>query len=290
MRIANLSGRATLLGDTKALDVERASGGRFGADPQNVWADWAGFATWGVGVDVDSHQDAEGYSVADLRAPVPRPSQVFGIGLNYADHAAESMLEVPENPVVFTKFPSSLAGPATTVRLSGDRVDWEAELVVVIGAGGRDVPLERAWDAVAGLTVGQDLSDRTVQSWGNPAQFNLGKSFAQYAPTGPAVVTMDEVRASYDPDALRIRSAIVDEPGGEPRTLQNGTTADLLFPVSELIARLSAIVELRPGDLVFTGTPAGVGLGRDPQEFLRAGQMLTTEIDGLGSIQQTFSA
>lgn len=289
MRIANLSGRAALLGDTKALDVDRASGGRFGADPQAIWADWAGFEQWAADLEVEVHPDAEAYSVADLGAPVPRPSQIFGIGLNYADHAAEAKLEVPDNPVVFTKFPSSLTGPAATVRLSGERVDWEAELVLVIGAGGRDLPLERGWDAVAGLTIGQDLSDRTVQSWGRPAQFNLGKSFAQYAPTGPAVVTMDEVRAGHDPDALGIRCAIVDGAGGAPRTLQNGTTADLLFGVPQLVARLSAIVELRPGDLVFTGTPAGVGLGRDPQEFLHPGQVLTTEIDGLGSIRQTFT-
>lgn len=290
MRIANLSGRATLLSDSKAVDVERASDGRFGSDPQGVWADWTPFSAWARGIDVDAHEGAQPYDPAQLAAPVPTPGQVFGIGLNYADHAAESKMEVPENPVVFTKFPSSVTGPLATVRLTGDRVDWEAELVLVIGDGGRDIDPAQGWDAVAGLTVGQDLSDRTVQSRGNPAQFSLGKSFAQYAPIGPAVVSLDEVRAEHDPDALGIRSEIVDEPGAEPRTLQNGTTADLLFPVPELIARLSAIVELRPGDLIFTGTPSGVGLGLDPQVFLRAGQVLTTSIEGLGSIRQTFVA
>lgn len=290
MRIANLSGRATLLSDTKAVDVEHASDGRFSADPQRVWAEWPTFSSWAAGIDVDAHEDAQPYSAAQLDAPVPMPGQVFGIGLNYADHAAESKMEVPENPVVFTKFPSSVTGPEATVRLSGDRVDWEAELVLVIGTGGRDIDIAQGWDAVAGLTVGQDLSDRTVQSRGKPAQFSLGKSFEQYAPIGPAVVSVDEVRAGHDPDSLRIVSEIVDEAGGEPRTLQNGTTADLLFSVPDLIARLSAIVELRPGDLVFTGTPSGVGLGLDPQVFLRAGQVLTTRIEGLGSIRQTFVA
>ena len=288
MRIANLSGRSVLLSAEKALDVEAASGGRFSADPQAIWAEWAAFTTWAQDIHIDGHEDAVPFAVADLGAPVPRPGQVFAIGLNYADHAAESKMEVPENPIVFTKFPSSLTGPEATVTLSGDRVDWEAELVLVIGAGGRNVPLESAWDAVAGLTVGQDISDRTVQNWGRPAQFNLGKSFAQYAPTGPAVVTLDEVRTAHDPDALHIGCEIIDAPGDEPRVLQDGTTADLIFPVSQLIARLSAIVELRPGDLVFTGTPAGVGLGREPQEFLRPGQVLTTGIQGIGTIRQTF--
>lgn len=291
MRIANLQGRATLVSGSTGLDVERASDGRFGADPQSVWSDWATFAAWAGELDVAAHPAARPFDESDLLAAVPNPSQVFAIGLNYADHAAEASMQVPENPIVFTKFPSSLAGADVTVHLSGDRVDWEAELVLVLGRGGRNIPEAEAWDAVAGLAVGQDISDRTVQTWGNPPQFNLGKSFANYAPVGPAVVTLDEVRgAGHDPDALRIRCEIVDEEGGEPRVLQDGTTADLIFPVAQLIARLSAIVELRPGDIVFTGTPAGVGLGRKPQVFLKAGQRLRTEIEGLGTIRQTFAA
>lgn len=291
MRIANLQGRSTLLSGSTGLDVERASGGRFGADPQTPWSDWAGFMAWASTVDVAGHADAQPFDERDLLAPVPNPSQVFAIGLNYADHAAESSMEVPENPLVFTKFPSSLAGSDVTVRLTGDRVDWETELVVVIGSGGRDIPNAEAWDAVAGLTVGQDISDRTVQNWGKPPQFSLGKSFQNFAPTGPAVVTIDEIRsAGHDPDALRIHCEVVDEEGGEPRTLQDGTSADLIFPVADLVARLSAIVELRPGDLIFTGTPAGVGLGRTPQVFLKPGQRLTSEIEGLGTIRQTFVA
>lgn len=288
MRIANLSGRAVLVEGASAVDVEHASEGRFASDPQAAWSRWAEFHQWAADVEVEGHADAVPYQERDLDAPVPRPGQVFAIGLNYADHAAESGLDVPENPIVFTKFPSSLAGPDVTVRLSGDRVDWEAELVLVVGRGGRDIPEPEAWDAVAGLTGGQDLSDRTVLSWGKPAQFNLGKSFQGYAPTGPVVVTLDEVRQSHDPDALAIRCEISDSEGEAPRVLQDGTTADLIFPVRQLIARLSAIVELRPGDLVFTGTPAGVGLGRNPPVFLRPGQRLSTEIEGIGTIRQGF--
>ena len=288
MHIANLAGRATLISGATAVDIERASGGRFGPDPQQLWDDWAAFSAWGQEVDVTGHDQGRPFAHRDLGPPVPRPSQLFAIGLNYADHAAESGLDVPENPVVFTKFPSSLTGADVDVCLSGDRVDWEAELVVVVGHGGRN--LTGGWDAVAGLMVGQDLSDRTVQSWGKPAQFSLGKSFDGYAPTGPAVTTLDELRDDHDIDALRVQCWVSDGEDGKERSLQDGTTADLLFSVPELIRRLSAVVELRPGDLIFTGTPAGVGLGRTPPVFLQPGQRLVTEIEGLGVIRQQFVA
>lgn len=290
MRVANLQGRSVLIDGTAAVDVEQASRGRFGADPQAVWGDWAEFSTWASGVHVAGHELSQPFEPGDLQAPVPRPSQVFGIGLNYAEHAAESQMTLPEHPLVFTKFPSSVAGPDVTVRLTGDRVDWEAELVIVIGRGGRDIEVGDAWDAIAGFTVGQDLSDRTVQSRGNPAQFSMGKSFQNFAPIGPAVVTLDELRAGHDPDALRIGCRIADVDGGEERVLQDGSTSDLIFSVPQLVARLSGIVALLPGDLIFTGTPSGVGLGRDPQVFLRDGQVLTTEIEGLGTIRQQFVA
>lgn len=283
MRIGNLNGRAVLLG-ASALDIEQASGGRFGPDPLTVFRNIAAVLEWGRDLDVDTHAGARPFDPDELGAPVPFPSQVFGIGLNYADHAAETGMQLPDEPLVFTKFPSSIAGPYTSVRLAGDRVDWEAELVVVIGAGGRDIPESSAWDVVAGLTVGQDLSDRTVQNRGNRPQFSLGKSFAGYGPTGPAVVTLDELRGEHDLNALRVQCRLRD--GDGERELQDGTTADLIFPVPVLVAKLSRIVELRPGDLIFTGTPAGVGVARDPQEFLRPGQVLTTEIEGLGSIRQ----
>jgi len=286
MRIANRGGRAVLLGQEVALDVATASGGRFGPDPMSVYRAWREFTAWASGIDVDGDPAAQPVETGELDAPVPAPQQIFAIGLNYADHAKETGMALPEDPLVFTKFPSSLAGAETTVRLSGDRVDWEAELVAVIGEGGRDLPA--SWDGVAGLTVGQDLSDRTVQNRGDRPQFGLGKSFAGYAPTGPALVTIDELRAGHDLDALRI-GCRVSEDGGEERVLQDGTTADLVFTVPELVHRLSAVVELRPGDLVFTGTPSGVGLGRTPQEFLKPGQVLTTEIEGLGTIRQTFT-
>jgi 2,4-diketo-3-deoxy-L-fuconate hydrolase len=189
---------------------------------------------------------------------------------------------------VFTKYVSSLAGPTATVRITGDEVDWEAELVVVIGRGGREIATAVAWEHVAGLTVGQDLSDRTVQWWGPPAQFSLGKSFEGFAPVGPTVVTLDEIDKAHDRNNLRITCSVQDKPDGEPRILQNGSTGSLIFSIPEIISRLSTIVELYPGDLIFSGTPAGVGMGLKPPQYLHVGQTLTTEIEGLGTLRQQF--
>lgn len=287
MRVANLDGRAVLLGETRALDVAAASGDRFPSDPQQVYAAWTAFSAWGEGIDVDHHPDAIDFERATLGPPVPRPGQILAVGLNYADHARESGLAIPEDPLVFTKFASSLVGPEAVVRLSGPRVDWEAELVVVIGTGGRDIASEQAWDHVAGLTIGQDISDRDVQWWGSSSQFSLGKSFEGYAPTGPAVVSLAEIDAAHRRDDLGVGCRSIDAAGHE-RVLQDGRTRDMIFTVPHIIERLSAIVELLPGDLIFTGTPAGVGSGRIPEEFLTPGLSLTTEIEGLGSIHQRF--
>ncbi len=287
MRVANLDGRAVLLGDTHALDIAHASDGRFPSDPQRVYDVWSELGAWAEALVVDDRPGAVTLDRARLGPPVPRPAQILAVGLNYADHARESGLAIPDDPLVFTKFASSLVGPEAVVRLSGPRVDWEAELVVVIGAGGRDIPAEQAWERIAGLTIGQDISDRDVQWWGSSSQFSLGKSFQGYAPTGPAVVSVAEIDAAHRRDDLRVSCRSVDADGRE-RVLQDGRTSDMIFTIPRIVERLSAIVELLPGDLVFTGTPAGVGSGRTPEEFLTPGLSLTTEIEGLGSIQQRF--
>lgn len=284
MRIANLAGRLVLIEDDLTLDVESASDHRFGADPALVFGEWDEFVGWADGIDVTSHPDAATFVAAELGAPSPRPRQVIGVGLNYADHAAEAGLPIPEHPVVFTKFASAIAGPDVDVRLPGDTVDWEAELVVVIGRGGRDIPESEARDRIAGYTVGQDLSERTVQWQGAPAQFSIGKSFANFAPTGPVIATLDEFT---DADALAISATIIGANGTETR-VQNGRTDQLIFAIEDLVSRLSAIVELLPGDLIFTGTPPGVGAGMNPKRFLIAGETLVTEIEGIGTITQRF--
>lgn len=283
MRIANLSGRLVLVrGDLvrgdRAVDVERASGGEFAADPQAVYARWSEFRAWAAAADLPA---GEPFEARDLGSPTPAPAQVFGIGLNYRDHVGESGFAVPEGlPPVFTKFRASISGPVTEVRLpAGGHTDWEVELVVVIGAEARDVPAEKAWEHVAGLTVGQDLSERITQFEGPAAQFSLGKSLPGFAPTGPWLVTPDEFA---DPDDLALRCTLNGE------VVQASRTSELIFPVSALVSRLSAALPLYPGDVVFTGTPAGVGFGRDPQVWLAPGDVLVSEVEGIGSLRQTF--
>lgn len=277
MRIGALQGRAVLLRDDRAVDIERASDGRFPASTRGVLEQWGAFTAWAATVDASA---GEAFAVGDLDAPVTDPRQIFAIGLNYRDHAEEANLEPPKHIVVFTKFASSLAGPEATIALSGDKVDYEAELVVVIGDGGHRIPEAKAWSHVAGLSVGQDISDRAVQLRGPAPQFSLGKSYPGYSPFGPAIVTLDELG---DPEALRIGATLEGPEPGESIVLQDGTTADLIFSVPRLIADLSEVVTLYPGDLIFTGTPAGVGGPKGL--FLRAGQTLVTTIEGLGTLR-----
>ena len=286
MRIANLSSRLVLLKGDRALDVDEASDGRFGPNPQSVYERWSEFTRWAADQDASA---GDPFDPRDLGPAVPRPPQVFAIGLNYANHADESGLKLPENPMVFTKFVSSFTGADVEIELSGDTVDWEVELVAVIGEGGRDIPASEAWDHVAGLTIGQDVSDRTVQFWGEPAQFSIGKSLKGFAPIGPAVVTLDELASVADRSDLAIGCTLT-RADGSTEVLQSGRTRDMIFPIPELVARLSALVELLPGDVIFTGTPDGVGLGRTPRVYLEAGQSVTSEIEGLGSIRQRYVA
>ena len=272
MRIANVNGRLVLLGETGGIDVETASGGRFGADPQAVFARWADFRSWAAGA---ARTGGAPVVETTLAAPAPRPVQVFGIGLNYHDHAAEAGLPVPDRPATFTKFPTCLTGPRADVVLPTPIVDWEVELVVVIGPEAYRVGEGRAWDHVAGLTVGQDLSERVIQ-WGAGGQFSLGKSFPGFGPMGPCLVTPDELA---NPDDLELGCKIGDE------VVQKSRTSNMVFSVPRLIAELSGILPLLPGDVIFTGTPAGVGGTRKPPRFLQPGEVLTSWIEGLGTLR-----
>ncbi len=276
MRLGNLSGRLALLRDGAAVDVERASDGRFGPDPQAVYDEWDAFAAWARDHDGAASEPCEDER---LGPPVPRPRQVFALGLNYALHAREAGLDLPPVPLTFTKFPTCLAGPSADVAVATDRVDWEVELVAVIGRRAHRVAEEDGWAHVAGVTVGQDLSARDVQMMGAPPQFSLGKSFPGFGPTGPAVVTPDELP---DRDDLRISCSVNGE------TMQDDRTSSMLLGVGEVVARLSAVCPLLPGDLIFTGTPAGVGNRMDPPRYLRPGDRLVSSIEGVGSIVTRF--
>lgn len=279
MRVANLAGRAVVLSGGGSVDLNRASGGRFGPDPQELYERWDELRDWWTG----SRAEPEPYRESDLREPVPRPRQVFAIGVNYVEHAAEAgagTAERPPWPPTFTKFPSSLTGPYATVALPDGLVDWEVELVAVIGRTAHRVPTGKAWDHVAGLTVGQDLSERITQLSGPaPQQYALGKSYPGFGPLGPAVVTLDELA---DPGDLAIGCAL----NGEP--MQDARTSEMIFSVPELVERLSAIATLHPGDLIFTGTPGGVGGARTPPRFLAPGDELVSRVEGLGALRTTF--
>lgn len=282
MRIANLSGRLVLVTSdgTAAVDVERASGGRFAADPQAVYDKWEGFVSWAADVDLSG---AEPLRIEDLRAPAPGPRQVLAIGLNYSEHAAESGFTVPDAPtVMFTKWASCLTGPVTEVVLPEEgHTDWEVELVAVIGRRAWQVGEDAAWDHVAGLTVGQDLSERITQTAGPSPQFSLGKSLPGFGPMGPWLVTTDELP---DRDDLELGCSINGE------QVQKGRTRDLIFSVPAMISKLSHKLPLLPGDVLFTGTPAGVGMGRDPQRFLAPGDELVSHVSGIGELRQRFVA
>jgi 2,4-diketo-3-deoxy-L-fuconate hydrolase len=271
MKLANLDGRLVLVLGDGVADVASVSDGRFGPDPMSAFDDWRAFAAWATGVD-----DSTGaLDTSRLACPVPRPRQVFAIGLNYRSHAEESGMAIPEVPATFTKFPASLSGPFDDIEVIGDTVDWEVELVAVVGARADRVSEADAWDHVAGLTVGQDVSDRTLQ-FAAGMQFSLGKSRRGYGPMGPWLVTPDEVP---DKDDLALGCSLDGE------TVQDSRTSDLIFSVSQLIAELSAVLPLLPGDVIFTGTPAGVGMARQPPRSLQPGQVLESWIEGIGTIR-----
>jgi 2-keto-4-pentenoate hydratase/2-oxohepta-3-ene-1,7-dioic acid hydratase in catechol pathway len=276
VRIGNLDGRLVILTDAGALDVERASGGRFASDPQAVYQSWAEFTAWAAAAD---HAGAQPCDPASLGAPAPAPRQAFGIGLNYRDHAAESGMEVPDQLSVFTKFASCLTGPYTEVALPpGGHTDWEVELVAVIGTRAWQVAEADGWSHVAGLTVGQDISERILQLGSKPPQFSMGKSFPGFGPTGPWLVTLDEFA---NPDDLELGCSINGE------DVQKSRTSNLIAGVPKVIATLSETVPLLPGDVIFTGTPAGVGMARDPQRWLAPGDELVTYIEGIGEMRQS---
>lgn len=276
MRFGTCDGRFVLVRDGLALDLHDSSGGTLPADPLLALERWgevtafAARADWAGGVEVD---------VASLGPPVPRPRQVFAIALNYRPHAAEAGFVAPETPLVFTKFPTCVVGPSATVRLPAGKVDWEIEVVAVVGRGGFRIERPHAWDAVAGITCGQDISERELQLKGTPAQFSLGKSYPGFGPTGPVAVS---------PDELADRDDIAFESWLDGQSVQRGRTSEMIFPIDDLVTRLSAVCPLLPGDLIFTGTPAGVGNRMQPPRYLQPGETLVSRVDGVGEIRQLF--
>ena len=279
MRILNLNGRLSLAVGDGAVDVETASGGTFPADVMSVYERWDEFTQWAR--DFSGAPDRS-LDDAAVGPPVPRPAQVFAIGLNYRDHATEAGLGLPDRPMVFTKFPAAVTGPYGEIVLPSDTVDFEVELVAVVGRRARNVAESDAWAHIAGLTAGQDLSARAEQLSGPPPQqYNLGKSFEGFAPIGPALVTPDEFA---DPDDIALGCQLSGV------QMQKGRTRDFVFSIPQLVAHLSRILPLLPGDLIFTGTPSGIGWVRDPRRTIGPGEELVTYVEGIGEMRHTFVA
>jgi 2-keto-4-pentenoate hydratase/2-oxohepta-3-ene-1,7-dioic acid hydratase in catechol pathway len=213
-----------------------------------------------------------------LLAPLPAPQKIICVGLNYADHARETGKEPPPEPVIFCKFPTAVSAhgdPIVLPHLSNE-VDYEAELVAVIGRGGRHIPVEQALNHVAGYTCGHDVSARDWQQRKPGGQWLLGKSFDTFAPVGPELVTVDE---AGDVSNLRISLRI------NGRTMQDSRTSQLIFSVAKLVSYVSGVCTLAPGDVIFTGTPPGVGAARKPPVFLKPGDIVEVEIERIGLLR-----
>jgi 2,4-didehydro-3-deoxy-L-rhamnonate hydrolase len=238
--------------------------------------DWLAFGTQGVATGAPR-------PLAEVRllAPVPRPGKIVCVGLNYRDHARETRQELPKEPVLFPKYHNSIVGPGADVLVppEADKIDYEAELAVVIGRPASRVSEAAALDHVAGYACANDVSARSLQF--RSAQWLLGKAIDTFLPLGPYLVTADEVP---DPQALGIRCRVNDD------LRQDSNTGEMVFGVVELVSFISRTITLEPGDLVVTGTPSGVGMAADPPRYLRPGDRMRVEIDGLGELDNTVRA
>ena len=224
-------------------------------------------------------QDVVPAGQARLLAPLERPGKIIAIGLNYMDHCRETNSKPPEKPIVFCKFPTSVIGPGDEIRWSEsltNQVDYEVELAVVIGSTATRVSEEAALDHVFGYTVGNDVSARDLQF--SDGQWVRAKSIDTFCPLGPAVVTADEIGSPQD---LGIRSRL------NGQTMQDSNTGEMIFSVVHLISFCSHAFTLEPGDVILTGTPHGVGVGREPQVFMKDGDHIVVEIDGIGTLENT---
>ncbi len=271
-RLVNIDGRAALEREGDYHDLATVADDPALADPMMAIARFDDLHGFQGGcedrVPTGSIADVE------LGPPAPVPRQVFGIGLNYRDHAGESGMALPPAPLTFTKFPTSIGPPDADIPLSGGAVDWEVEIVAVIGHEARHVSVDDAWHFVAGVTLGQDISDRTVQMTGNPPQFSLGKSFENFSPIGPAIVSAD---AFVDRDDIELWCDV----NGDRK--QHARSSRLIFSIPKLVAYLSSVCRLLPGDVIFTGTPSGVGMATGT--FLSEGDLVESGAAGIGSLR-----
>jgi len=246
-------------------------------------ADWEWRRKAELAVEYATETGVGRYDAADVSraAPVSDPQKVVCVGLNYRDHAEEGDNPIPDEPVLFSKFPTAVTGPEDAVSWDPaltQKVDYEAELVAVIGEEARRVDPDQAMDHVAGFTVGNDVSARDLQH--GDGQWVRGKSLDSFAPVGPEIVTTDEVGDPHD-------LAIWADVNGE--RLQESTTANLIFGIDDLVSFCSQAFTLKPGDLLFTGTPPGVGVYREPPVLLEDGDSVTVGVEGVGELTSEFA-
>jgi 2-keto-4-pentenoate hydratase/2-oxohepta-3-ene-1,7-dioic acid hydratase in catechol pathway len=267
--------------EDQLVDTARALGDGEPADPAGVNRRLLGEAgalerLQSAAQDVAGRGDAQPLADARLGPPIPDPEKFICLGLNYRDHAAEANMEAPPAPILFSKFRNSLTGPNDPIVLPGvsEKIDYEAELGVVIGPRTKDVSEAEALSRVAGYTIINDVSARDLQM--QTGQWLAGKALDTFAPCGPALVTADEIP---DPQRLAVRTRVNDE------VVQDASTAEMIFTVAETIAFLSSLMTLEPGDLIATGTPAGVGFARKPPLWLKDGDVVEIEIEGLGALR-----
>ena len=271
-RLANINGKSALIHGDSYYDINTISQGKISSDPSNILNSLSDLYEFYS--KIDNFKPTGLIENTLLGPPVTNSRNCFAVGLNYRAHAEESGMEIPPFPMVFTKHTSCIVGPFDNIEMKSDIVDYEAELVVVIGKEGKNVPKKDAWEYVAGLTVGQDISDRAVQFHATPPQFNLGKSFDTFGPIGPCLVSPDLVTNKSD---LRLECYINEE------LRQESSTDDLIFSVPDIISYISEFLTLNTGDLIFTGTPSGVGATQG--KLLKDGDIITTSIKEIGTIK-----
>ena len=270
-KLGSNSGRAIFIKDDKYYDVNTISDGDISSNSLKALSDTEKLSQ--LYKNLNDYEPSGNLRDINLDPPII-PTNVFAVGLNYKKHAEESNLEIPPFPMIFTKHSTCISGPKSDICMKSDMVDYEAELVFVIGKGGKDISKEDAWQHVAGLCVGQDISDRPVQFHATPPQFNLGKSFDTFGPIGPYLVSTD---LFDNKESLKLQCWVNDE------LRQETLTNDLIFDIPYLISYISEFITLNTGDVIFTGTPEGVGATQG--KFLKDGDILKTTIEGIGTLE-----
>ena len=270
-RLGSNSGKAIFIKDDRYYDVNTISNGDISSNSVEALSDTEKLSQ--LYINLSDYEPCGDIGDINLDPPII-PTNVFAVGLNYKKHAEESNLEIPPFPMIFTKHSTCISGPKSDICMKSDMVDYEAELVFVIGKGGKDISKEDAWQHVAGLCVGQDISDRPVQFHATPPQFNLGKSFDTFGPIGPYLVSTD---LFDNKESLKLQCWVNDE------LRQETLTNDLIFDIPYLISYISEFITLNTGDVIFTGTPEGVGATQG--KFLKDGDILKTTIEGIGTLE-----